>query len=96
MQKIPKFQNWKYQQTNLILPVDLSARVLSRQRFLLLDQLRTTLASVLHVSIPRKNLKKQSGAAAADRAPTLKSVTESPNTKREYLNSRNRAQWISV
>jgi len=42
----------------MILPVDLSARVLPRQRFLLLDQLRTTLASVLHASIPRKNLKK--------------------------------------
>ena len=42
----------------MILPVDLSARVLPRQRFLLLDQLRTMLASVLHASIPRKNLKK--------------------------------------
>ena len=42
----------------MILPVDLSARVLPRQRFLLLDQLRTTLASVLHVSILRKNLQK--------------------------------------
>jgi len=42
----------------VILPVDLSARVLPRQRFLLLDQLRTTLAFVLHVSIPRKNMKK--------------------------------------
>ena len=39
----------------MILPVDLSARVLPRQR---LDQLRTTLASDLHASIPRKNLKK--------------------------------------
>ena len=64
-----------------------------------LDQLRTTLAFDLHVSIPRKNLKKtkkQSGAAAADRAPTLKSVTESLKTQREYLNLWNRAQWISV
>ena len=43
--------------TTLILPVGLSARALPRQRFLLLDQLRTTLASVLQASIPRKNLK---------------------------------------
>ena len=42
----------------LILPVDLSAKALPRQRFLLLDQLRTTLASVLHTSILRKNLQK--------------------------------------
>ena len=42
----------------MILPVDQSARALPRQRFLLLDQLRTTLASVLQASIPRKNLKK--------------------------------------
>jgi len=41
----------------MILPVDSSARVLPRQRFLLLDQPRTTLASVLQASIPRKNLK---------------------------------------
>jgi len=43
----------------MILPVDLSARALSRQWFLLLDRLRTTLASVLHTSILRKNLKKK-------------------------------------
>jgi len=42
----------------MIQPVDLSARVLPRQRFLLLDQLRTTLASVLRVSILLKNLRK--------------------------------------
>ena len=42
----------------MIMSVELSARALPRQRFLLLDQLRTTLASVLHASIPRKILKK--------------------------------------
>ena len=31
---------------------------------------------------PQEPAKQQSGAAAADRTPTLKSVTESPNTKR--------------
>jgi len=36
----------------LILPVDLSARVLPRQRFLLLDRLCTTLASAPHASNP--------------------------------------------
>ena len=45
-------------QRTLILPVDLSVRALPRQRFLLLDQLRTTLASVLCVSILRKDLQK--------------------------------------
>ena len=41
----------------------------------------------LHTSVPLRDppqepAKKQSGAAAADRTPTPKSVTESPNTKR--------------
>ena len=40
----------------VILPVDQSARVLPRQRYLPLD--RTTLASVLHTSILLKNLQK--------------------------------------
>jgi len=42
----------------MILPVDQSARVLPCRRFLLLDRLCTTLASVLHTSILLKNLKK--------------------------------------
>jgi len=42
----------------MILPFDQSARVLPRRRYLLLDQLSTTLASVLQASNPRKNLKK--------------------------------------
>ena len=42
----------------MILPVDLSARPLPRQWFLLLDRLCTTLASVLRTSILLKNLKK--------------------------------------
>ena len=59
----------------------------------------TSLVFDLHVSILRENLKKtktQNGGAAADRAPTLKSVMESPNTKREKLNSRNRANVLSA
>ena len=41
----------------------------------------------LHTSVPLRDppqelAKKQSGAAVADRTPTPKSVTESPNTKR--------------
>ena len=32
---------------------------------------------------PQEPAKKQSGVAAADRTPTLKSVTVSPNTKRK-------------
>jgi len=42
----------------VILPVDQSARVLPRQRYLPLDRLCTTLAFVLHTSILLKNLQK--------------------------------------
>jgi len=42
----------------MILPVDQNARILPRQRYLPLDRLCTTLASVLHTSILLKNLKK--------------------------------------
>jgi len=42
----------------MILSVDQNARVLPRQRYLSLDRLCTTLASVLHTSILLKNLKK--------------------------------------
>ena len=42
----------------LILPVDQNARVLPRRRYLPLDRLCTTLASVLHTSILLKNRKK--------------------------------------
>ena len=39
--------------------------------------------SVLLRDPPQEPAKEQSGAAAADRTPTPKSVTESPNTKRK-------------
>jgi len=42
----------------MILSVDQNAGVLPRQRYLPLDRLCTTLASVLHTSILLKNLKK--------------------------------------
>jgi len=42
----------------MILPVDSSARVLPRQRYVHLDRLCTTLASILRTSILLKNLKK--------------------------------------
>jgi len=42
----------------VILPVDQNARVLPCQRYLPLDRLCTTLASVLHTSIHLKNLQK--------------------------------------
>ena len=42
----------------MILPVDQSARVLPRRRYLPLDRLYTTLASVLHTLILLKNLQK--------------------------------------
>jgi len=42
----------------MILPVDLSAKALPRQWFLLLDRLCTTLSSVLRTSNLLKNLKK--------------------------------------
>ena len=40
------------------------------------------LTSVPLRDLPQEPTKKQYGAAAADRTPTLKSVTGSPNTKR--------------
>ena len=40
------------------------------------------LTSVHLRDLPQEPAKKQHGAAAADRTPTLKSVTVSPNTKR--------------
>jgi len=42
------------------------------------------------IYLPQEPAKKQYGAAAADRTPTLKSVTVSPNTK-----SKNRANPLS-
>ena len=39
-------------------------------------------ASVLLRDPPQEPAKEQSGAASADRTPTPKSVSESPNTKR--------------
>ena len=54
----------------------------------------------LHTSVPLRDppqepAKKQSGAAAADRTPTPKSVTEPPNTKSKNTQeiSRNRAMF---
>jgi len=43
---------------------------------------RTASTSVLRRDPPQEPAKEHSGAAAADRTPTPKSVTEPPNTSR--------------
>ena len=58
MKRIVQNQNTHFKQIILILPVDQNARALPRQRYLPMDRLCTTLASVLHTSIHLKNLQK--------------------------------------
>ena len=55
----------------------------------------TASTSVLRHDPPQEPAKEQSGAAAADRTPTPKSVTEPPNTKSKNTQeiSRNRAMF---
>ena len=54
----------------------------------------TASTSVLRRDPPQEPAKEQSGAAAADRTPTPKSVIESPNTKSNTQElSRNRAMF---
>jgi len=55
----------------------------------------TASTSVLRHDSPQEPTKEQSGAAAADRTPTPKSVTEPPNTSRANTQelSRNRAMF---
>jgi len=55
----------------------------------------TASTSVLRRDPPQEPAKEQSGAAAADRTPTPKSVTEPPNTKSKNTQelSRNRAMF---
>ena len=56
----------------------------------------TASTSVLHHDLPQEPAKEQSGAAAADRTPTPKSVTEPPNTKSNTQElSRNREPVLS-
>ena len=75
-----------YPSHSLILPVDQSARVLPRRRYLSLDRLCTTLASVSHTSILLKNLKKtewrRCGRSRSD-AQVSDGITK--NSKREKL-----------
>ena len=59
--------------------------------------MRTTSASVLRHDPPQEPAKEQSGAAAADRTPTPKSVTEPPNTSTVTLkNSQGTVNQFSV
>jgi len=62
----------------MIMPVDQNAGALPRQTCI---DVCAALASVLHRDPPQEPAKEQNGAAAADRTPTSKSVTEPPNTK---------------
>ena len=64
--------------TELILPVDQNVGALPRQTWIDVCAAST---SVLHRDPPQEPAKEQNGAAAADRTPTPKSVTEPPNTK---------------
>jgi len=80
----------------LILPVDQSARILPRRRFLLLDQLSTTLASVLQASIPRKNLKETEWRRCGRSRSDAQVSDEITKILREKLNSRNRANILSA
>ena len=77
--------------TNLILPVDQNAGNCL---------VKGSTCAPLRTSVPLRDppqepAKKQSGAAAADRTPTPKSVTEPPNTKSKNTQeiSRNRAMF---
>ena len=62
----------------MILPVDQNAGAMPRQTWIDVCAASTF---VLHRDPPQEPAKEQSGAAAADRTPTPKSVTEPPNTK---------------
>ena len=81
----------------LILPVDLSARALSRQRFLLLDR------ALHHVSLCSSRLN-SSREPEKDRVAPLRPIALRRSSQwrnhqileRKSLNSRNRPQWISV
>ena len=80
----------------LMLPVDQSAKVLPRQRYLPLDRLCTTLTSVLHTSIPLKNLQKtewrRCGRSRFD-AQVCDGITK---TLREKAKNSNRAKTLSA
>jgi len=78
----------------VILPVDPNAGALPRQTWI---DACTAFASVLRRDPPREPAKEQSGAAAADRTPTPKSVTEPPITKSNTQGlSRNREPVLSL
>ena len=64
----------------MILPVDQNAGALACQTWI---DVCAVFASVLRRDPPQEPAKEQNGAAAADRTPTPKSVTEPPITKSE-------------
>ena len=77
----------------MILPVDQNAGTLPRPTWIDVCAAST---SVLHRDPPQELAKEQNGAAAADRTPTPKSVTEPPNTKSNTQElSRNREPVLS-
>jgi len=83
-----------YKSYSMILPVDQNAGALPRQTWIDMCAAST---SVLHCDPPEEPAKEQNGAAAADRTPTLKSVTEPPNTKSNTQElSRNREPVLSL
>ena len=78
----------------MILPVDQNVGALPRQTWI---DVCAAFASVLHRDPPQEPAKEQSGAAAADRTPTPKSVTEPPITKSNTQElSRNREPVLSL
>ena len=78
---------------SLILPVDQNDGALPRQTWI---DICAVFASVLRRDPPQEPAKEQNGAAAADRTPTPKSVTEPPNTKSNTQElSRNREPVLS-
>ena len=75
----------------LILPVDQNVGALPHQTRI---DFCAVLASVLHRD-PSRTGKRQNGAAAADHAPTPKSATEPPITKRKLKNSKEPCKVLS-
>ena len=84
-------------QIELILPVDQNARALPRQRYLPMDRLCTTLASILHTSINLKNLQKTEWRRCGRlRFDTQVSDGTTKTLRERTKNSRNRAKTLSI
>jgi len=78
----------------MILPFDQNAGALPRQTWI---DVCAALTSILHRDPPQEPAKEQNGAAAADRTPTPKSVTEPLITKSNTQElSRNREPVLSL